>query len=135
MSEQNNSFHYTYSSAQQKEVEAIRKKYVSDTAEISESKLEKLRKLDAGVTNKASTISLCVGITCLLIMGLGMSLIMSEFGDGLGTALEWTLGLLCGGIGMAGIIAAYPLYQWVLKRERKKAAPQILKLTEELSQE
>ena len=130
MSEQNNSFHYTYSSAQQKEVEEIRKKYV--TAEISESKLEKLRKLDAGVTKKAAGVSLCVGIASLLILGLGMSLIMSEFGDALGTALEWTIGLICGIVGMAGVIAAYPLYQQVLKRERKKAAPEILKLTEEL---
>ncbi len=69
-----------------------------------------------------------------LIMGLGMSLIMSEFGDALGTALEWTIGFVCGAIGMAGVIATYPFYQWVLQRERKKIAPRILKLTEELLQ-
>ncbi len=133
MSEQNNSFNYTYSAKEQSEIEAIRKKYAADTNDTTD-KMAILRKLDAGVTNKATTVSLCVGIVFALIMGLGMSLIMSEFGDSLGTTLEWTIGLICSIVGMVGVIAAYPLYQWVLKRERKKVAPQILKLTEELSQ-
>lgn len=133
MSEQNNSFNYTYSAKEQSEIEAIRKKYAADTNDTTD-KMAILRKLDAGVTNKATTVSLCVGIVFALIMGLGVSLIMSEFGDSLGTTLEWTIGLICSIVGMVGVIAAYPLYQWVLKRERKKVAPQILKLTEELSQ-
>ncbi len=133
MSEQNNRFHYTYSAKEQSEIEAIRKKYASDTTGTTD-KMALLRKLDAGVTNKATTFSLCVGILFALIMGLGMSLIMTEFGDSLGATLEWTVGLICGIVGMAGVIAAYPLYHWVLNRERKRKAPQILKLTEELSQ-
>ena len=133
MSEQNNSFNYTYSAKEQSEIEAIRKKYATDTNDTND-KMALLRKLDAGVTGKATTVSLCVGIVFVLIMGLGMSLIMSDFGDSLGTTLEWTIGIACGVVGMIGVIAAYPLYQWVLKRERKKIAPQILKLTEELSQ-
>ncbi len=135
MSEQNNRFHYTYSAKEQDEIEIIRKKYATDIASTKEDKMEQLRRLDAGVTGKATTVSLCVGIVFALMMGLGMSLIMSELGDALGRALEWTIGLACGVVGMAGVIAAYPLYQWVLKRERKKIAPQILKLTEELSQQ
>ena len=133
MSEQNNRFNYTYSAKEQSEIDAIRKKYATDTNDTMD-KRALLRKLDAGVTNKAATVSLCVGIVSALIMGLGMSMIMSEFGDALGTTLEWTIGLICGIVGMAGVIAAYPLYQWVLKRERKKVAPRILKLAEELSE-
>ncbi len=133
MSEQNNSFSYTYSAKEQNEIEAIRKKYVADTSDTTD-KMALLRKLDAGVTNKATTVSLCVGIVFALLMGFGMSLIMTEIGDSLGTTLEWAIGLICGIMGMVGVIAAYPLYQWILNRERKKVAPQILKLTEELSQ-
>ncbi len=133
MSENNNSFRYTYSAKEQNEIDAIRKKYVEDTVEISD-KMTLVRKLDAGVTNKATTVSLCVGILFALIMGFGMSLIMSELGDFLGTTMKWVIGLVCGLIGMAGVIAAYPLYGWVLTKERKKIAPQILKLTEELSE-
>ena len=133
MSDQDNSFHYSYSAREQNEIEAIRKKYTADASGPTD-KMTLLRKLDAGVTRKATVTALCVGIVFVLIMGLGMSLIMSEFGDPLGTASEWTIGLICGVVGMAGVIAAYPLYRWVLKRERKKIAPQILKLAEELSQ-
>ncbi len=133
MNEQNNSFNYTYSAKEQSEIEAIRKKYAADITDATD-KMALLRKLDAGVTGRATTVSLCVGIISALIMGLGMSMIMSEFGDSLGVALEWTIGLACGIVGMAGVIAAYPLYRCVLQKERKRVAPQILKLTEELSQ-
>ncbi len=43
-------------------------------------------------------------------------------------------GIVIGVVGMAGIVAAYPLYRLVLKRQRARIAPQILQLTAELSQ-
>ncbi len=133
MSEQNETFNYTYSAAQQKEVEAIRKKYVEDTVPKTEDKMEQLRRLDASVTNKAATIALTLGIISALIMGSGMSLIMTDLADKIGMTSPIVFGVIIGVVGMAGIISAYPLYQSVLKRGRKKIAPQILKLTEELS--
>ena len=42
-------------------------------------------------------------------------------------------GIIIGFTGIAGIAASYPLYRSITRRERKKLAPQILKLTEELS--
>ena len=42
-------------------------------------------------------------------------------------------GIIIGFTGIAGIAASYPLYRAITRRERKKLAPQILKLTEELS--
>ncbi len=134
MSDNKETFHYTYSAAQQEEVEAIRKKYAEDTTPIEVDKMEQLRRLDASVTNKASVVALCVGILSTLIMGFGMSLIMTDLADKIGMASPIVFGVIIGVVGMAGIIAAYPIYQAVLKRERKRKAPQILKLTEELSQ-
>ncbi len=133
MSENNNSFHYTYSAQEQAEIEAIRKKYVVDTPSAEADKMEQLRRLDAGVTNKAMGVSLTVGILSTLLMGLGMSLIMTELGDVLPIELKWGLGLSCGILGIVGVIAAWPLYQGVLRKEQKKIAPQILKLTDELT--
>jgi hypothetical protein len=40
-----------------------------------------------------------------------------------------------GVIGIAVLVAAYPLYMYITKKQREKIAPEILKLTEELSQE
>ncbi len=134
MSGQNETFNYTYSAEQQEEVEAIRKKYTEDETPTEADKMEQLRRLDASVTNKATVWSLCVGIVFALVMGFGMSLVMTDLGVKLGITSYLILGIVIGIVGMLGVIAAYPLYQFVLKRERKKKAPQILKLAEELSQ-
>ncbi len=133
MSEQNNKFNYTYSASEQQEIENIRKKYISDKVDSEQDKMKQLRRLDAGVTNKAMIVSLCVGIIGALIMGTGMSLIMTDLGEILGLSSTFTIGITLGIIGMIGVILAYPLYQYVIKKERQKIAPQILKLTEELS--
>ncbi len=131
--EEKETFNYTYSAAQQEEIAAIRKKYAPDTQPPEADKMEQLRKLDAGVTNKASVVALCVGILSALIMGTGMSLIMTDLGAKLGMASARIPGIIIGIAGMAGVIAAYPLHQFVLKRQRAKIAPQILKLADELS--
>ncbi len=134
MSDNKETFQYTFSAAQQKEVEDIRKKYIEDNTSAELDKMEQLRRLDASVTSKAMVWSLCVGVISTLVMGFGMSLIMTNLGAKIGITSSFVLGIVIGVIGMVGVIAAYPLYQYVLKKERKKAAPQILKLTEELSQ-
>lgn len=127
-------FHSGKRAAQQEEVEAIRKKYVADTPTDEANKMERLRRLDARVTNKATILSITVGIIGALIMGLGMSLVMTDIGDTLGIPSKLIVGIIIGIIGMIGVIIAYPLYQRVIVKERKKIAPQILKLTDELSQ-
>ena len=134
MNGQNEAFNYTYSAAQQKEVEAIRKKYMEDETPTEADKMEQLRRLDCGVTKKASIASLCIGIIGALIMGSGMSLVMTDIGEKIGMAATTLPGILIGTLGMVGVICAYPVYQRIVIRERKKIAPQILKLTEELSQ-
>ena len=123
---ENNSFNYTYSAKQQAEIENIRKKYAPSTS--NEDKMEQLRRLDAGVTKKATVLSLILGITGTLIMGTGMSF-----------SLVWpdvllVPGIIIGIIGIAILSAAYPVYAKVLKLEREKAAPEILRLTDELLQ-
>lgn len=134
MSEQKETFNYTYSAAQQKEIEEIRKKYITDTSTAEADKMERLRKLDYSVTRKAAAISLSVGILSVLIMGSGMSLVMTDLGKSLGMAETSLTGILIGVAGMAGVILAYPLYRRIIEKERRKIAPQVLKLTDELSQ-
>ncbi len=130
----NETFHYTYSAAQQKEIEAIRKKYAEAAAPAQSDKMEQLRRLDAGVTGKATSVSLCMGIVSTIILGTGMSLVMTDLGEKLGIEASMLSGILVGILGMVGVICAYPLYQKLLKRGRKRIAPQILKLTDELSE-
>lgn len=120
-------FNFTYSAAQQQEVEDIRRKYLPG----EENKMEQLRKLHRIPTRKAQTAALTVGIIGTLIMGTGMSLAMTEIGTALGS-LSMVIGIVVGIVGMVLIALAYPLYNRVLKKQREKIAPEILRLSDEL---
>ena len=120
-------FSFTYSAQQQKEVEAIRKQYLPQETD----KMDQLRKLHAIPTQKARAASLTVGIIGALIMGTGMSLAMTEIGAALG-GLAMILGIAVGLVGMVLAALAYPLYNRVLKKQREKIAPEILRLSDEL---
>ena len=125
--ENKDGFNFTYSAAQQQEVEDIRKKYLPK----EEDKMEQLRKLHGIPTQKAQAASLAVGIIGALIMGTGMSLAMTDIGAALGS-LAMVLGIVVGLVGMVLVALAYPLYNRVLKKQREKIAPEILRLSDEL---
>ena len=130
--ENKETFQYTYSAKAQEEIRAIRKKYAAP--EQTEDKMAQLRRLDASVTKKATSVSLVFGIIGALILGMGMSLAMTDIGRILG--LAGTMAMLAGIIiGIAGIVlvcVAYPVYNAIVKREREKIAPEIIRLTDEL---
>lgn len=123
-------FSYVYSAKEQDEIKRIRQKYQTE----EEDGISKLRKMDAKVTQKATMVSLVLGIWGALVMGSGMSIIMTELGSLLGlTAITGMIvGIIISLIGIILVVLAYPVYNKVLKKEREKMAPEILRLTEEL---
>lgn len=125
-------FVYTYSAKEQEEIKAIRKKYAAPQEK--EDKMAQLRLLDASVTRKATTVSLVVGIIGALIMGVGMSLAMTELAEMLGPYKDFAMfiGIVIGVVGIILVCLAYPVYNRVVKKEREKIAPEILRLTDEL---
>lgn len=127
--ENKDTFKMTYSAQQQEEIQAIRKKY----APKEEDKMETLRSLDAKVTTKATMAAILTGVLGAILLGTGMSLVMTDFGAFLG-AVAFPAGIVIGLLGMGIIALAYPLYNHTLKKERKKIAPEILRLSEELMQ-
>lgn len=81
-----------------------------------------MQKLDRAAESKAQIVGLAVGIVAALVLGLGMSCV-----------LVWeqlTIGILVGIVGLADMIAAFPMYQKVLRQEREKIAPEIIRLSE-----
>lgn len=123
-------FSFTYSAEQQKEIEAIRKKYLPKEA----NKMEQLRTLHAVPTQKAQTWAIAIGVIGALIMGTGMSLAMTDLGEILGSHREFSvlIGVVIGILGMVLVALAYPIYNRVLKKQREKIAPEILRLSDEL---
>ena len=120
-------FSFTYSAQQQKEIEAIRNKYLPKEAD----KMEQLRKLHAVPTQKARVRAIAVGVIGALIMGTGMSLAMTDIGAALGS-FSMVIGIIVGIVGMVLVALAYPIYNRVLKKQREKIAPEILRLSDEL---
>ena len=125
MSEENRkeeTFTYTYSARQQEEIKAIRCKYLPR----EEDKMAQLRKLDAQAAKKGSAAALIVAIPSCLLLGIGMCCTM------VWTEKWFAAGIVIGLIGIAGMALAYPLYMRILRKERERVAPEIIRLTDEL---
>lgn len=115
-------FQYTYSAPEQSEVKKIREKYLPKEM----TKMDQLRALDASVTRRGNVVSIVHGILFTLLLGLGMSCCMVWAGS-------WFLpGIVIGCVGLAGVAATYPIYSHIVKQDKAKLAPEILRLTEEL---
>jgi len=123
----NQSFEYTYNAAQQQEIKDIRSKYLPR----EEDKMERLRKLHNSATQKAQSASIAVGVIGALLLGTGMSLCMTELGAALGL-LSLILGVAVGLVGILLVALGYPVYNRILTRERRRIAPEVLRLSEEL---
>lgn len=125
-------FRYTYSAREQAEIKQIRAKYTPT----EENKLDRVRRLDSIATQKAQTVALIFGILGALILGFGMSLVLSELAEqlALGKILSIVLGSILGVAGGGLVCLAYPMYNLILRRERAKVAPEILRLTDDLLQ-
>ena len=102
---------------QQFMAQKIRTQYMEK--EEKSTDLDKLKELDRKVISA-------------VIMGSGMSLVMTDIGEKLELGDMMVLGIVIGVIGMGIVAVAYPVYTRILKKEREKIAPEILRLTEEI---
>ena len=109
-------------------VQKIRTQYT----ERVHSRLDALRELDAKVKRPANVFACIFGSLGAIVMGGGMSLVMTDLGSTLGLAHTMLPGVVIGVAGMLMAIAAYPLYKGILGRRKKKYAPEILKLSEQI---
>ena len=108
-------------------VEKIRSQYT----EQQHTELDALKALDAKVKKPAYVFGYTYGSIGAIVMGAGMSLVMTDIGAALGR-LAMMVGIAVGLVGMVLAALAYPVYNRVLKKQRQKIAPQILHLSEEL---
>ena len=111
-------------------VQKIRSQYVE--AGNSKKELDMLRELDAEVKRPAQVFGYVFGIIGAIIMGAGMSLVMTDIGAMLGINNAMTPGIVVGIIGMLMAIVNYPIYKSILASRKEKYAERILKLSEKI---
>lgn len=109
-------------------VQKIRTQYT----EKEHTELDALKALDKKVKAPANRFAWSFGTLAALIMGTGMSLVMTDIGATLGIAAPMFPGIAVGLVGMLLAIVNYPIYKTILAARRKKYAGQILSLSENL---
>ena len=110
-------------------VQKIRTQYT----EKQHTELDELRALDRKVKAPAVAFAYVFGTVSALVMGSGMSLIMTDVAQTLGLASPMVPGIVIGVVGLAMAIANYPIYKGILTGRRKKYAPQIIALSDRLT--
>ena len=111
-------------------VQKIRTQYMEKDS--SEKNLDLLRELDAEVKHPANVFGYVFGSISAIIMGSGMSLVMTDIGQQLGISNTMPLGIIIGVVGMLIAIATYPIYKNILASRKEKYADRILELSEKI---
>lgn len=94
------------------------------------TELDTLRALDHRVRRTPAVFAWIFGSISALIMGSGMSLIMTDIGAHIGLEATLLPGIVLGVIGMLLAIVNYPMYRSFLRHRRRNYADQILQLSE-----
>ena len=110
-------------------VQKIRSQYT----EKEHTELDELKALDAKVKKPANVFGYVYGSIGAIVMGAGMSLVMTDIGDMLGMSQTMLPGILVGIAGMAMALTTYPIYKKILTSRKKKYADKIMELSDRIT--
>ena len=126
-----NTFSYTYSAKENEEVQRIRDRYTQP----SRTDMDELKELDAKVHRPANVFACIYGSVSAIIMGAGMSLVMTDIGEILGLTSVMVPGIAIGIVGLGMALTTWPIYKAMRDARKKQYAPQILALSEKIMQD
>ncbi len=109
-------------------VQKIRTQYT----EKEHTELDALKELDKKVKRPANVFAYVFGSISALVMGSGMSLVMTEISEIVGIANPMALGIVIGIIGLIMAIVNYPIYKKILSSRRKKFASKIIEISDSI---
>ena len=109
-------------------VEKIRTQYT----ERQHTELDALKALDAKVKKPANVFAYTYGTAGAVVMGTGMSLVMTDIGAMIGLTATMAPGIAVGIVGLGMALSTYPIYKKILNSRKKTFAPQIMELSEKL---
>ena len=113
---------------QQFMAQKIRTQYMEKTP----SELDALRALDTKVKRPAIVFAYIFGSLAAIIMGAGMSLVMTDIGAIIGMSNAMIPGIVIGVVGLGMAILTYPMYKGILASRKKKYGAEILKLSDRI---
>ena len=110
-------------------VEKIRSQYTEQES----TDLDALKALDAKVKRPANVFGYTYGSLGAVVMGAGMSLVMTDIGAMLGMTETLIPGIAVGIAGLAMSCTAYPIYKKILNSRKKKYAGKIMELSDRIT--
>ena len=113
---------------QQFMAQKIRTQYMEKTP----SELDELRELDSKVKRPANVFAYIFGSISAIIMGTGMSLVMTDIGATLGIANALVPGIVIGVLGLGMALLTYPIYKGILNSRKNKYGAEILALSDKI---
>ncbi len=96
------------------------------------TELDALRELDVKVKRPANVFAYTFGSVSAVVMGAGMSLVMTDIGAMIGIASALVPGIAIGALGLGMALLTYPMYKGILNSRKKKYGAEILKLSEKI---
>lgn len=109
-------------------VQKIRTQYT----EKENTQLDALKKLDAKVKKPANVFAYVFGCIAAIVMGAGMSLVMTDIGETIGISEPLLYGVIIGVAGMLMAIINYPVFKKLLASRRRKYAKEIVELSDKI---
>jgi len=109
-------------------VQKIRTQYT----EKEHTDLDALKALDTKVKRPANVFAYLFGSLSAVVMGAGMSLVMTDIAETVGIHDPMLYGIVIGILGMLMAIINYPIYKGILNARRKKYAHEIIALSDKL---
>lgn len=109
-------------------VQKIRTQYT----EKEHTRLDALKELDSKVKKPANVFAYIFGAISAIIMGAGMSLVMTDIGAMIGMESTMVPGIAIGVVGLVLAIINYPIHKSILGSRKKKYAGEIIKLSDDI---
>lgn len=115
-----------------KEQEFMVQKIVTQYTSVEHTEIDELKRLDVKVKRPANVFAYIFGSIGAIVMGSGMSLVMTDIGSVIGLSNGLIPGIVVGAVGMVMCLVNYPIHKSILSSRKKKFAPRILELSEKI---
>ena len=109
-------------------VEKIRTQYTEKEA----TELDALRELDSKVKRPANVFGYTFGSIAAIVMGAGMSHVMTDIGATVGISDPMLPGIVIGVVGMLMALVNYPICKKILASRKKKYADEIIAISDKI---